>query len=192
MRVDSLTQQTHSLLHEHVRPGDFVIDATAGNGHDTVLLAELVGDSGGAFAFDNQRQAIESTKRHLEQAGLLHRVTCFCEGHEFMGQYIPVPLHGRISTIVFNLGYLPGSDKSHITRQESTLAALSQAMDLLTPNGMISIIAYTGHHGGREEAEGIKQWAESLTNIKIKTTVPLSKNNNAPEWIEVTYIKRPE
>lgn len=185
MRIDSLTQQAHKLLREHVRPGKFVIDATAGNGHDTELLAELVGESGGVFAFDTQTQAIESTKRRLEQAGLLHRVTCFCQGHEFMAQYVPTLLHSRISTIVFNLGYLPGGDKSYITQQESTLAALEQAMDLLMPNGMISIIAYTGHPGGREEAEAIKQWAKNLTNVKPRVTIPPSQNNNAPEWIVI-------
>ena len=185
MRVESLTQQCHKLLREHVRPGDFVIDATAGNGHDTVLLAELVGESGNVFAFDNQIQAIESTKRRLEQDGLLQHVTCIHQGHESMARHIPGSLHGRASTIVFNLGYLPGGDKSQITQQESSLAALRQAIDLLIPKGIITIIAYTGHPGGRKEAEAIKQWAESLADAKTIITIPPSRKNNAPEWIVI-------
>ena len=186
MRADSLTQQAHALLRGHVRPGDIVIDATAGNGHDTLLLAELVGDTGHVFAFDNQTQAIESSKNRLAQADLLQRVTCIHHGHESMAQYIPAALRGRTSTIVFNLGYLPGGDKLHITQRESTLTALKQAMDLLMPKGLISIIAYTGHPGGREEAEAIKQWAKGLVNVKTNTTIPPSKDNTAPEWLVIT------
>ena len=43
--------------------GDICIDATAGNGHDTLLLAELVGASGSIIAFDIQEQAVQETKR---------------------------------------------------------------------------------------------------------------------------------
>ena len=138
------------------------------------------------FAFDNQAQAIESTKDRLAQTGLLQRVTCIHLGHESMAQYIPTPLHGRISTIVFNLGYLPGGDKSHVTLLESTLAALRQAIDLLMPKGLISIIAYTGHPGGREEAEAIKQWTRGLAKAKTNITIPPSKHNTAPEWMVIT------
>lgn len=38
--------------------GDTVIDATAGNGHDTVFLAQLVGRQGRVWAFDVQSSAL--------------------------------------------------------------------------------------------------------------------------------------
>lgn len=184
MRI-SLTAQAQALLRDHVLPGDIVIDATAGNGHDTLLLAELVGEAGQVFAFDNQADAIESTRSRLVQVGLERRVILLCHGHEQMVQTIPESLHGRLKAVIFNLGYLPGGDKSHTTQTAITLSALTQAFKLLMPGGMLSIMAYTGHPGGRAEAEAIKQWAAALTQASCEISAPPSKNNNAPEWVVI-------
>ena len=43
---------SHKLLKETVSNGDLVIDATAGNGSDTVLLATLVGAARKVIGFD--------------------------------------------------------------------------------------------------------------------------------------------
>lgn len=182
MRI-ALTEQAQGLMREHVLPGDIAIDATAGNGHDTLLLAELVGEAGQVFAFDNLANAIESTRSRLIEAGLERRVTLLCHGHEQMLQTIPESLHGKLKAVIFNLGYLPGGDKSHTTQTATTLSALTQAFKLLMPGGMLSIMAYTGHNGGRAEAEAIKQWAAALTPASCEISVPPSKNNNAPEWL---------
>lgn len=182
MRIP-LTEQAQALMRDHVTSGDIVIDATAGNGHDTLLLAELVGEAGEVFAFDNQADAIESTRSRLAQVGLERRVILLCHGHEQMAQAIPASLHGTLKAVIFNLGYLPGGDKSHTTQKASTLSALTQAFNLLMPGGMLSIMAYTGHPGGRAEAEAIKQWAAALTPVRCEISAPPSKNNNAPEWL---------
>lgn len=160
-----------------------MIDATAGNGHDTLLMAELVGDSGYVYAFDNQPQAIDSARAHLSRCGLDSRVSWCGHGHEQMARYLPPPLHGRIKAVVFNLGYLPGGDKSHITRHQTTLPALAQACELLMPGGMVSIMAYTGHPGGREETEAIKHWTAGLLDFTCELTVPAGQRRNAPEWL---------
>lgn len=182
MRI-ALTEQAQALIRDHVTSGDVVIDATAGNGHDTVLLADLVGEAGQVFAFDNQADAIESARSRLVQAGLDRRVILLCHGHEQLVQTIPESLHGKLKAVIFNLGYLPGGDKSHTTQKTSTLSALTQAFKLLMPGGMLSIMAYTGHNGGRAEAEAIKQWAAALTQAQCEISAPPSKNNNAPEWL---------
>ena len=56
------TDLAHTILREAIRPGDTVIDATAGNGHDTVFLAEIVGSNGRVLAFDIQASAIEAAR----------------------------------------------------------------------------------------------------------------------------------
>lgn len=183
MSYISLTAEAQALLQGHVLPGDRVIDATTGNGHDTLWLAEQVGDNGRVFAFDNQQQAIASAGLRLQQAGLSHRVTWLCHGHERMAQYIPGTLHGGIRAVVFNLGYLPGGDKLQITQSTTTLAAAEQAFALLMPGGILSLIAYTGHPGGRAEAEALKQWAATLQQARHEIRVPPSQNNNAPQWL---------
>lgn len=50
--------------------------------------------------------------------------------------------------IAFNLGYLPGGDKTLITEPHTTLKALNVAKDILTPGGLISLVVYVGHPGG--------------------------------------------
>jgi len=178
-----LTEQAQTLMRKHIVCGDVVIDATAGNGYDTLLLAERVGKTGKVFAFDNQITAIESARARLIQAGLDQQVTWLGHGHEEMAQHISNSLHGRIKAIMFNLGYLPCGAKSHTTQKASTLAALEQACTLLSPGGVLSIVAYTGHPGGRDETEAIKQWAMTCTKARTDITIPESKNNNAPEWV---------
>jgi hypothetical protein len=79
-----------------------------------------------------------------------------------MAEKIPMPLHGKINAIMFNLGYLPGGDKQIITQTASTVAALTVANQLLSVNGMITILAYPGHLGGDVETEAVKQWTEQL------------------------------
>ena len=61
----------HDWISRVVFPGDAVVDATAGNGHDTVFLARLAGPSGQVHAFDVQEEAIRATRERLEKEGLL-------------------------------------------------------------------------------------------------------------------------
>ncbi|MFL6518354.1 MAG: rRNA methyltransferase, partial [Bacillus sp. (in: firmicutes)] len=49
MNIDKILPFAKSLLIKAVKPGDVVIDATVGNGYDSVFLAELVGESGQVF-----------------------------------------------------------------------------------------------------------------------------------------------
>ncbi|MBC7032591.1 SAM-dependent methyltransferase, partial [Salmonella enterica subsp. enterica serovar Enteritidis] len=53
-------------MNQVVNPGDHVIDATVGNGHDTVYLAKLVGTTGHVDGFDIQSAAIEATTTALD------------------------------------------------------------------------------------------------------------------------------
>ena len=135
-----------------------VIDATAGNGHDTVFLAELVGDGGFVWAFDIQKEAIEHTADKIEQHSLTGRVELIHDGHEKMADYISEP----VTAIVFNLGYLPGSDKKIITTPSRTLAALKAALNLLVPGGLIVMVIYTGHTGGQKEKEVLLEYCCEL------------------------------
>ena len=76
-------------LRRFLLPGDIAVDATMGNGHDTQMLCELVGESGHVYAFDVQEQAVANTRARLEEAGLLGRATLFHCGHQEMAQYVP-------------------------------------------------------------------------------------------------------
>lgn len=149
---------SHLLLRQRVRPGDRVVDATCGNGKDTLLLAGLVGPGGRVWAFDIQEEALARTGQLVDQAGFTGRVTLVSAGHERLAEVVDEP----VSAVIFNLGYLPGGNQAVMTGPASTLAALEQAQALLTPGGIIVVVVYTGHPGGDEEWGAVRKWAAAL------------------------------
>lgn len=158
----SFTRRAHEIIMQVLTPGEIAIDATVGNGHDTLFLAQRVGSEGKVFGFDIQQQALDAAWQQLRQAKLESVVTLFHAGHELIPLLIPEHYAGRVKAIMFNLGYLPGGDKHRTTGISTTLAALEASLTLLSAGGRITLLAYTGHPGGREEAEAVKSWAASL------------------------------
>ena len=149
-----LTQQVHALLESVLIDGETVIDATAGNGHDTLFLARTVGPKGHVYAFDRQQQALENTRERLESNGF-NNFTLLKHSHAKMENHIPKQHHGKVGAITFNLGYLPGSDKTIRTESQSTLQAIQSGLQVLRPQGILTLIAYTGHPGGADEANEV-------------------------------------
>ena len=185
-RID-LVALAQQRIGEVVHEGDTVIDATLGNGHDALFLAQCIGNSGHLYGFDIQPAALAATRERLAQHHLLSRTTLLERGHETMAEAIPENLHGAVKAVMFNLGYLPGNDHTVRTRDTTTLQALESARTLLAPEGIIAIVAYTGHTHGREETEEVKHWARGLEDegYTVEITIPPSRNGNAPELIVV-------
>lgn len=156
------------LAHEHLamilREGDLAVDATLGNGHDALYLAKLVGENGKVIGFDVQAQAIESSRRRLNEAGVLSRCDLIEAGHEKMEEFVA----DEVSAVTFNLGYLPGADQETITKSSSTLESLESSCGLLRVGGLITCVCYPGHPGGLEEAEDVMNWAENLPVDKFR------------------------
>jgi predicted methyltransferase len=156
-----LTRLVHELLATALQPGDLAVDATAGNGHDTLYLAQRVCPGGRVYAFDVQHRALDATAGKLYAAGLRDSV-CLCRtGHQNLLQRIPAEWCGRVAAITFNLGYLPGGDKQITTAAASTLAALEQALQLLKNGGVLAVLAYRGHPGGAQETDAVQRWLEA-------------------------------
>jgi hypothetical protein len=124
-----------------------VVDATAGNGYDTLFLVENISLEGKVFAFDIQESALLITRNRILEAGLIEKLITIPEGHQHILKYISQEIDGAM----FNLGYLPGSDKKLVTAPQSTLEAVEGALKLLKIGGRISIVAYTGHPGAEQE-----------------------------------------
>lgn len=190
MTSSSLVQRAHRLLEGCLGQGDIAIDATVGNGHDTLFLASRVGTQGKVYGFDIQQPALDAAYRRLEDAGVTAQVALYHAGHETMGYLLSESVQGWVRAVMFNLGYLPGGDKRRITAASTTLAALQAALALLAPGGVISLLAYTGHPGGREEAELVKGWAAALPPhaFEVVIEVPQSARGNAPEWVVVRRL----
>ena len=157
--LTALAQESVAAVLE---PGALAIDATVGNGHDTLFLAERVAPNGHVIGFEVQPKALAGTGARLAAAGLAAVVTLHLRGHENMSRLVPGDWHGRVSAAMFNLGYLPGGDKRLITRAETTCNALDQAFALLRSGGLLSLMLYRGHPGADDETAAVHDWIATL------------------------------
>ncbi len=173
----------HQLVAEAVEEGDTVVDATIGNGHDTLFLARLVGSSGNVIGFDIQEQAIEQTRNRIGESGC---VNLHLDSHGNMERYLEV----EVNAVMFNLGYLPGGDQNIITVPASTLSALKTASEHLAIHGVITIVAYIGHEGGSDEASKVDQWTETLCpdHFSVIRYEFSNRKNKAPYLIGIQRL----
>ncbi len=176
MQRISLINIAHQHISEILIQGDIAIDATLGNGHDALFLMNLVAPTGQVFGFDIQQAAIASTQANSDEATGL---TLIHASHALMAKNIPEQHHGKIKAIMFNLGYLPGGDKSIITQTDSTLIALNAATALLAVDGIMTIMAYPGHAGGDLETEQIERWCEQLDKSLFSYQIHYSTVNSS-------------
>jgi len=151
----------HRYWKELVLPGDTIIDATCGNGHDTLVLCKL--DADAVYGIDLQQSAVNNTNQLLKQnlsPQQLSRVKILLHSHACFPAEIP---ENSVRLIVYNLGYLPGGNKNITTMVETTLASLEAARKLLLPGGAISITCYPGHEEGQKEKNAIIDYASKLS-----------------------------
>ena len=182
----SLTLEARNAVQAVLRSGDLAIDATAGNGHDTLFLAEQVGEEGKVWAFDLQLDAIQKTQQRLASNNATN-VECVHCNHALMAERISTSAHGRIAAVMFNLGYLPGGDKSLATKPESTTSAIHDALQLLRPGGILTVIAYTGHDGGGEEADQVGEFLNSLSPDEYEVQMRVLPEKVQPPRLFVVF-----
>lgn len=160
----------HSYWERLVEAGDNIVDATCGNGHDTLKLALLAfkGGDGRLWGLDIQQQALDSTQRLLAEhlpAETIQRIHLRQQSHRSFPSEIG---EASVKLVVYNLGYLPGGDKSITTSVKSTLESLEASKGLIQPGGAISITCYPGHEEGAKEQERIldlvSQWSPRIWN----------------------------
>ena len=176
-----LTEHAHALVREVLLPGDWAVDATVGNGHDTAMLADAVGPSGHVIGFDIQEAALARARVRLIGRP---NVALHCRGHEHLAATLPGDAQQRLAAVMFNLGYLPGANKATTTRPDTTLAALRQAGDHLAVGGRITVMLYTGHPTGIDEADAVRAFARALPATLVATHFArLNAPGPAPELI---------
>jgi len=181
----SILSFAHRLVRERVRPGDVVVDATMGNGHDTLLLAGLVGDGGHVYAFDVQEAAVMSTRARLAAAAVPDsRCTLLLRDHAELADALPADVSGRVAAVLFNLGYLPGGDHAVVTTPASTVRALDAGLASLRVGGVLCAVVYPGHAGGTEEAAAVEAWAAGLDQSQYQAmTYRFVNQRNAPPYV---------
>ena len=173
----------HDFLAEVVTQDDIVVDATMGNGHDTLFLAKLAKQ---VYAFDIQEQAFEKTQERLDQAGLTN-AQLILQGHETLDQFVK-----EVKAAIFNLGYLPSADKSIITKPQTTIEALDKLCQMLVKGGRIAIMIYYGHDGGDIERDAVMDYVSQLPQQEYTATIyrTLNQINNPPFLVMIEKLER--
>lgn len=191
MKTPNLTRiipRAHEFVREVLGEGDLAVDLTAGNGHDTLMLAEAVGPTGQVVAFDIQQASIQRTSERLDAAGITprriegvgrlepkDRVGLFLADHSCLAACLP-----RTPQVVLaNLGYLPGSDRTVATRPATTRAALEAAFESLAVGGRVAVVVYVSHDGAALEADTVDALVRQLSPERWQ--VLETKTVNRPE-----------
>ena len=185
--IQTTTELAIHIMSGYISPGALLIDATCGNGHDTLRLARMQPSK--LYAFDIQQAAVDSTRKLLESNGFKDSIDegiieLICASHENMESYV----REKADVIVFNLGYLPGSDKSNTTTEYSTLKAVSASLELLKENGLVCIAIYSGHEEGSKEKTALLNWSSDLDPSVYHAVYISMRNqkNHPPEILLVT------
>ena len=173
----------HDFLAQVITKDDVVVDATMGNGHDTLFLAKLAKQ---VYAFDIQEQALEKTSQRLQEAGLSN-AELILQGHETVDQFVT-----EVKAAIFNLGYLPSADKSIITQPQTTIEALDKLCQLLVKGGRIAIMIYYGHEGGDIERDAVLDFVSQLPQQEYTATIyrTLNQINNPPFLVMIEKLER--
>ena len=153
----------NTFVHKYIKPlvnkDDICIDMTLGNGNDSLLLCQL---SKKVYGFDISNQAIENSKNRLREFNNIEYIN---DNHINVDKYVDE----KAKLIIFNLGYLPHSDKTSVTKKDDTLIAFKKAYDLLNDNGYIVITFYIGHSGGKDEYYLLRDYIEKNSLQIIET-----------------------
>lgn len=185
--MKGIIQYSHELLTTSIKKGELAIDATCGNGNDTLVLSELVGDDGRVLAFDVQEQAIHHTKELLNKHEITN-VQLIHDSHAHINKY----LHGtdQIGGAIFNLGYLPRSNKEIITQGETTVHALKEILQNLKINGITVLVVYHGHEGGKEEKQTLLEYVIQLNQrqFQVLRYGYINQKNNPPFIVAIKKL----
>lgn len=187
MKLQRILPFAKQLLQSSVNAGDFVVDATVGNGHDTTFLAKIVGENGHVYGFDIQEQAISNTMERIKTEKLEERVTLVQQGHETVSSVLPQHLAGEVAGAIFNLGYLPGGDPSIVTLPDTTKSAIEQLLRLMKREGLIVIVIYHGHTKGQLERDELMNYVTSI-DPQVAHVIQyqfINKQNNPPYIVAI-------
>lgn len=150
------------FIRQHLGEGDVAVDFTMGNGGDTLFLSKTVGPGGKVYAFDIQKEALDSTRARLLAEGAPENYELILASHHLVRAYVREPIKAGM----FNLGYLPRSGKKNVTTmRETTMPAVEAALDLLLPDGVLLVAVYPGHKEGELEGDMLREYFSTLSRF---------------------------
>lgn len=187
LKQSQITYWCHSIIKSQAESGGTYIDATMGNGYDTLFLCQMAGDKGGVWAFDIQEQALEATKVLLAEHGYGKNAHLIKDGHENMDRYLAPQ---TADVICFNFGYLPGGDHAIATKAQTSVTAIRKGLEILKSGGMMSLCIYSGGDTGFEEKERILEYVKGLSSREYAVIVNEYYNRGNCPPMPVFVFKR--
>jgi len=148
--ISKAVEYYHSLVESIASKEKVAIDATLGNGYDSLFLSSLFKK---VYSFDIQDLAIKRSKERLKDC---NNVEIIQANHLYIDNFVKE----KVDLVTFNLGYLPGSDKKICTNSYTSINAIKKSYELLNDSGMIIITTYSRHNGGQKEADDIDNFLE--------------------------------
>lgn len=184
--LKSTTVLAQMLVKQYICSDCTAVDATCGNGHDTLMLAASSAEK--VYAFDIQPAALAQTRTLLSEHNISpSKVRLICDSHANIKRYLP-----KARIVMFNLGYLPGNDKTLTTQKDSTLKAVADALSILEKDGLCCIVMYDGHEAGAEEKAALLRMAEDLDPAIYHASYisMINQANHPPEILAITKKKQ--
>jgi 16S rRNA C1402 N4-methylase RsmH len=174
---------SHWLFNNHLEKHDILIDATCGNGKDTLFLANKLTSEGKLYAFDIQKEPIKNTKNKVKENDLKSDIDYINDGHENIDKYVDESVDG----IIYNLGFLPWSNKDIKTEKHTTITSLNKSLNMLNVGGLIVVVIYSEHEGGFDEKEAVLNFARKLNykNYNVSHYHFINQKKTPPEVIAI-------
>lgn len=177
-----ILQLAKDRLAENANTHGVYVDFTMGRGRDTLFLCSLA-PQGRVYSFDIQPSALEQTTELLRQYDV-QNATLVLDSHDCFGDYVK----GGIDGGLFNLGFLPGGDRSLTTRRDSTMNAVKGAMKALKRGCALGVAVYPGHDEGRLEGEELQAYFTTID--KKEYDIFIYRLLNVPDSPYMMMIER--
>lgn len=171
---------SHFMAEGLLNKNSLAVDLTAGNGHDTLFLAECAGH---VLSVDVQEAAIKSTKKRLEEHSV-NNVELICDSHERIANYVEIE---KVDVFLMNLGYLPKGDKKNTTEWKTTKKTIELIIKSMKKHGLLSICVYPGHEEGAIESDGLEKFCKELNQREYRVAELKFPNQQKepPYWIGI-------
>lgn len=161
---------THYIINTYVKEKKVAIDGTLGNGFDTDFLANNFET---VYAFDIQKIACDKYNEKKQE-----NVIVINDSHHKFLEYI----NTKVNCIVYNLGFLPGGDKSITTNYDSSIESIKIGLDILESSGLMLIASYRGHEEGMNEYVYISEYLSKLSKNRyaVMKHEIINRSNKSP------------
>lgn len=173
-----------NFIQRHKKEVHLALDLTLGRGKDSKFILETYPESR-VLAFDIQEEALDWVRENLKKQDRLQTIL---DGHQNLDSY----LDQEVDLVVMNLGYLPGGNKTIITKAATTVMAIEKALEALKLGGLFTLLVYRSHPGAAEEVAAVEECIRSLDqrDYRVQRIEFYNQKNQPPVFFAIEKRKK--